>query len=64
MIMQPCKHENYCRAIRKENSEIIYSLKGRYVFLLGGGGAGGGWGRGIRIFFAKKVVVLPLPGMD
>ena len=46
MIMQPCKHENYCRVIRKENSEIIYSLKGRYVFLLGGGGAGGRSGPG------------------
>ena len=48
--MQPCKHKNYCRSIRKENSEIIHSLKGKYVFLFGGGGGGGwegGWGRGI-----------------
>jgi len=29
-----------------------------------GGGLGGGVGRGILEFFAKKVVALPLPGMD
>ena len=64
--MQPCKHKNYCRSIRKENSEIIHSLKGKYVFFIwvGGGGWEGGWGRGILEFFAKKVVAPPLPGMD
>ena len=55
--MQPCKHKNYCRSIRKENSEIIHSLKGKYVFLFGGGGGvvGGGLGPGyFRIFLRKK----------
>ena len=51
--MQPCKHKNYFRSIRKENSEIIHSLKGKYVFLFGGEG-GGGWGRGILEFFCEK----------
>ena len=50
--MQPCKHQNYCRLIRKENSEIIHSLKGRYVFLLGRGG--GGVGAGVLEFFCVK----------
>ena len=38
----------------------ISLTKGRYVFLLGGGGGPGYF----RIFFARKMVVLPLPGMD
>ena len=52
--MQPCKHKNYCRSIRKENSEIIHSLKGKYVFFILEGGGGGGWGRGILEFFGEK----------
>ena len=32
------------------------------TFFIGVGG--GGMGRGILEFFAKKVVALPLPGMD
>ena len=49
--MQPCKHKNYCRSIRKENSEIIHSLKGKYVFFIWGGGCGRGGG---AEFFCEK----------
>ena len=54
--MQPCKHKNYCRSIRKENSEIIHSLKGKYVFFIwvGGGGVGGGLGPGYFRIFCEK----------
>ena len=52
--MQPCKHKNYFRSIRKENSEIIHSLKGKYVFLFGGGG-GGRLGPGYFLNFLGKI---------
>ena len=50
---------DFAKAFDRVNHKILQH-KGRYVFYWGGGG----WAGVFYNFFAKKVVALPLPGMD
>ena len=51
------KHSTFTEG---EEHVLIFPL-GKVRYLSGGEGGGPGY---FRIFFAKKVVALPLPGMD